>query len=247
MARTVAYCALHYGSSYLAHAIRGVYPVVDSILISYTPKPSYGHGTDLVCPDSEFALRGIVRANDPDYKIEWLTRQWNGEGEHRDGTIAMMGPYGPEDVVVVFDSDEIWDTDALRAAIGEARRIDNKNFLVPFLHFFKSFGWVCSDGQRPVRLIKPACSGSRSLDTIRPVFHFGYAISFEAMAFKWSCHGHKSELRPGWLERYRNWKPGEVDMHPVNINNFWHPEPFPRQALPSVLHDHPFFGRELIE
>jgi len=246
MPKTVAYCALHYGSAYLAYAIQAIYPVVDEILIAYTPAPSYGHGTNLVCLDSESDLRAIVQANDPTKKIRWVTHQWTQEGEHRDGAIAMMGPYSSDDVVVVFDSDEVWNTEILRTAVERVRGINKRNFLVPFIHFFKSFGWACTDGQRPVRLIKPACQGDSSFDMDKPVYHFGYAMSFAAIQYKWSCHGHKTELRSGWLDRYNNWKPGEVDMHPVMINNFWHPEKFDRTTLPVLLHAHPYFALDVI-
>ncbi len=245
--RVKGYTALHYGKDYLAYALRAVYPVLDEILIAYTGRPSYGHGTSRQCPDSEAELRAIVQANDPEHKVRWHSGQWNGEGEHRDTAIKLLGPHGRDDVVVVFDSDEVWDAEALRAGIEQARTIDRRNFLVPFVHFFKSFGWACSDGQRPVRLIRPAFSGDCTLDLPKPVYHFGYALPFSAIEYKWSCHGHQDELRPGWLERYKNWKPGEVDMHPVMINNFWHPEPFDRTKLPEVLHSHPFFQREVIE
>jgi len=244
--RVKGYVALHYGSDYLAYALQAVYPVVEEILVAYTNRPSYGHGTTRTCPDSESALRAIVQANDPERKIRWYSGQWNGEGEHRDNAIAILDLHDPEDVVVVFDSDEVWDTETLREAISSVRGIDRRNFLVPFQHFFKSFGWACSDGQRPVRLIKPACSGDCSLDLPKPVYHFGYTLPYPAIEYKWSCHGHQAELRPGWLERYRDWKPGEVDMHPVMVNNFWHPEPFDRTRLPEILHSHPFFSMDVI-
>lgn len=76
--------------------------------------------------------------------------------------------------------------------------------------------------------------------------HLGYCLPFNLMRYKWASHGHVHELRPGWLERYENWKPGEMDIHPTCEQGMWNPEPFDKNQLPEVLRDHPYWNMEMI-
>jgi len=88
--------------------------------------------------------------------------------------------------------------------------------------------------------------------TLGPIYHFGYAVTDETMAYKWRIHGHKDELRPGWLDgKWQAWPP-EDDCHPTNGRKtdgtgWWNPEPFDKWQLPELLRGHPYWDLERVE
>ena len=235
----IAYCPVLYGAAYFREAAAAVAPHVDKIVALYTRNPSFGRGTTLRCPDSEDQMRACL---DPfGSLVEWYVGQWFNEGQHRD-TIFRLYPNA--DTVLPFDTDEVWNGDDLTRCIAEAESSPSRNFLIQgWFHFWRSFGYACTDVWAPVRIIRPKGSGDVTLHGT--VYHLGYAISPELMKFKWSCHGHYNELRPEWmndifLANVKN------NCHPTT-RNWWNAEPFDKNTLPLTLKAHPNYGKELIE
>lgn len=250
----IAYYALHYGKEYLAHSIRSVQGAVDEIHILYTATPSFGCSTTAVNPDkleelqreaSRFATKPII----------WHHGSWTHEGQHRD-TIIEIARARHASVIATVDADELWDPDTLAACLDWVERTPKAGvgrYRASFLHFWRSFDYVCRDPCMPERVIDVR-SFPGQIDYLpneiqgKPVYHFGYAQSDALMAYKWKIHGHQAELRRGWTERFMGWQPGQLDVHPTNVN-FWNPEPIDpasKEVISRLLGDHPYYGMNVI-
>ena len=235
------FTALHYGADYLAEAIRSVSSVVDKHYVIYTPKPSFGHGTKLTCPDTEEELRALA----PD--SVWIKRQFYNEGAQRDA----IEQYLPNDtdLVVVVDADEVYGPhveDAVDNIMVLPQNKRCKRWRVRgFHHLWKSSHFVCTDAMDPIRFIDYRGTRNEYGAVWCPVLHFGYAQSSDLMAYKWDIHGHKAELRKDydWLKMYREWKMDSChDVHPTCVG-IWDPKPFrPETIVPDIV-DHPLFGK----
>lgn len=251
--KKIAYYALHYGKEYLAWSIRSVQDAVDEIVVLYTDRPSFGHDTQLVCPDSEEELKREARRflTKP---LMWIRGHWTGEGQHRDEIVQIARKRGIGQVLAV-DADELWCPVALKAAIEVSAARPERNILVRFIHFWRSFKWVCKDPCMPVRIINVESSdGTWYLDPqLQPVLHFGYAQTGNLVGYKESIHGHKAEWREGWFDqKFAEWTPGSGigDVHPTNGKNFWTPEPADEKIhslVEDLLSDHPYFELEIIK
>lgn len=248
----IACCALHYGKEYLAWAVRGVQDAVDEVHIFYTREPSYGfRDTTRSCPDSEAELRREASrfATKP---VLWHdVTGVQGEGEHRDLMIAEAQRRSAE-MYLVFDADEVWNPDSAKVSLDYAWNQNSAGrWLANFWNFFHSFEYMVIDHFTPVRIVDMRhypFKNDALLGAAQPipVLHFGYAQTLATMDYKFSCHGHKAEFKPGWFERFVKWNLGDVDMHPC-INNFWIPErtwPQVKVQLSELMVDHPYFGKE---
>ena len=234
----IAYCPVHYGSTYFREAIESVAPHVEKVFILYTRTPSFGHGTSVRCPESEEQLRACTESFGN--LVQWHVGSWNAENQHRN-TIFRLCPEA--DTVLPFDSDEIWKPDDLVRCIAEAEQSPARNFLIQgWFHFWRSFDYACSDVWAPVRIIRPKGIGDTTLQGC--VYHFGYAIPENLMLYKWMIHGHLRELRPEWMKDVflANRK---TDCHPTT-RNWWNAMPFDKTTLPDSLKAHANYGKELI-
>lgn len=247
----VALFVVHYGAEYLAWAIRSVQDAVDQIHIVYSDRPSFSYDTKVACPDTEEVLKKEAHRflTKP---LFWHRGRWPAEGAHRDAAMSIVAAAGAKQVVVV-DSDELWDAETLSKQFLNAGTRPERNMLVPFVHFWRSFGWVCSDPSRPVRIINIGRTGDWYLDPQAiPVLHFGYAQSEAITRYKIAIHGHRAEWRPGWLtEKFLSWTPGSPmkDVHPTcgwntSFNDyFWNPRPADamiKEVVGKLLYDHPY-------
>lgn len=257
----VGLCVLHYGSPFLAWAVRALNEVVDSFLFLYTPKPSFGHGTDAVCPDTRETLyREAHRwAKKP---VRWVDGIWPNEGAHRDSAFPIFREMGATQALV-FDSDEIYDPEAGRQALKTSEAYPQGIIRLRFIHFYRSMKWVCKDPCMPTRIFNLGSDGRPNAGEqylspqLHPVFHTGYAQPFPWIDYKIKIHGHLNEFKPNWYhEKFRAFKPGvTIDVHPCNGYNdktgkyFWEPEPTDKETLAvlePLLGDHPLFREELI-
>lgn len=242
--KRIAYYALHYGAEYLAWSIRSIQHAVDEIHILYSPTPTFGHGTHLLNPDTEANLQSEVHrfATKP---IFWHTGQWNNEGEHRTAAIELAKKAGADQVLWV-DADELWDADTLTAALDASAERDEGVVRVRFVHFYRSFGWICEDATMPTRIINVGKEGEWYLSPQEwPVLHMGYAQSEATIRYKQDIHGHKAEWRPEWFhQKFLGWIPGIKDVHPTCRENFWEPKAIDVplwNIVTDVLYDHPYY------
>lgn len=256
--KTIAYWAIHYGAEYLRWSVRSVAPVVDELHFLYTPDPSHGHASDLICPETEEQLKAEALAGAGDKPVFWYNGKgrWHNEGEQR-SAIEPIAKRRDADLIVWVDADEIWWTPTLKVSIDLARENKARETRVRFVHFWRSMRWVCEDPCMPVRFIN--LNFDKELWYLSPqdspVLHFGYAQKPETIQYKQSIHGHKAEWKPGWFEKtFLPWTPGVEDVHPTCGRNgegvaFWTPKPtsiFLQAMLDNVLGDHPYRHLELI-
>lgn len=249
MPRVNAYYAIHYGVDYLEYSIRSIYNAVDWIGIFYARLPSHGYrDPTLKNPDSEDEVRAVIRrAGDPQSKVVWLPGQWFSEGQHRDHAFMVTKSWGA-DLVLVVDSDEVWDPAVLPEVLVEAARMDAEHIRLPFIHFWRSFSWVCRDEMMPIRIQKAVRGQDGYLRPPTPVYHFGYAQRPDIVKYKAAIHGHRGEWRNGWFgEKFLAWSPAAQvgDVHPT-CEDIWYPERFDKEQLPDLMRDHPYWNEELI-
>lgn len=247
--RVHSYTIVHYGRDYLSYALRSVYHSVDQLHVIYTPHPSHGHNVDVVCPDSREDLLQAAFSYDPDNKIAWydIDHVWH-EGPQRDLAVRICQQDGAE-LVLVVDCDEVWHKEILDKAIALAwEKNTSRNWLINFVHFWRSFDYVCKDNNWPVRIIDlRQVEGTGYVPReFGDIYHFGYAVRDEIMRYKWRIHGHKNEMRPDWWHKWEQWPPA-MDCHPTNDNNWWMPELFYKQTLPEFMREHQFYNLGRIE
>jgi hypothetical protein len=247
--RTAAYCMLHYGAEYFSEALQAVDGVVDKIIILYSNRPTHGSATKLICPDSRQALVKIANDTIKTSAWEWEDIQYaSNEGQHREMAFNHCRGF---DVLVNFDSDEVWDREGLKSAIEQASKIDSKYIQLrhdSWVNFWRSFDYIVKDGFCPVRLHNLKSTNREQGMVTGKLYHFGCAQSEDVMRYKYEVHGHKSEIRPNWLNRtYYGWTPENNfgDLHPVAIG-LWNAEPFDKNTLPESLKNHPNFNKRLI-
>lgn len=243
--RIIAYCPLHYGGEYLDVAIRSVDPFVERIIILYTASPSYGFSTNNKCPESEAELKEI--AINASSKVEWVkVANIGNEGHHR----GIIMNYAQEyDGVLAFDADEVFDPIDLPLAIEYCLGQNERYFgFSGYINFWKSFNHACYDGFTPIRFINLRGQGGTGTVNCK-VYHFSTAQRMEIMRYKLEIHGHKSEIRPGWLDEvYSAWTAGQnqQDLHLVAFG-IWNAVVFNKATLPEILKDHPNYNKEVIE
>ena len=253
-----AYYALHYGAEYLAWSLRSIAEQVDHIVVLYTPQPSYGTPAPMPCPESEDRLKLEARRFVDPHRIEWIRGHWHGEGAHRDQGLQVLRALGC-DIAIPVDADELWMPDTIRAAAEHAHRANSAYaWLCHFEHFWRALDRTVHDGFRPVRVVdlrQPV--GTQAYmplegGQVEPIYHTSCAQAEAITRYKWSCHGHQSELRQNWLEeKFFAWTPEKDpgDLHPV-VFNLWdyahEASPTTRAAVDTLLHDHPNYGKPVI-
>lgn len=240
--KIIAYTPLLYGKEYLKWAVQSVADQVQRHIILYSPKPSYGYGTDLPCPETEDELRECVGEFS---HVEWYEVDAHNESQHR---AQIWKHVRGEDILLPIDADEVWHPVALQACLKtvyDTRRASEYR-LGGMIHFWRSFSWSCQDQMMPVRFIDRRGNGSHEAIYGR-LYHFGYAQSPEIVKYKWAIHGHFPEMRENWLEeKFVNWEPGIDDVHPT-CKGVWNPRPFKKEKLPLFLRFHPHYEKEVIE
>jgi len=244
---------VHYGSAYLSYALRSVNPVVERSFIFYTPTPSHGHRTETPPIESRDKIMASIPADEWG-KLTWMdTEGFVYEGQHRDYALSVASEGA--DLVLVLDYDEVYPPETLTNVLNHIWRFNSaRTWLVNMAHLWRSFNWIIRDDAWPVRIFDLRHNDGLAYvpRELGPIYHFGYAVTDETMAYKWRIHGHKDELRPGWLDgKWQAWPP-EDDCHPTNGRKtdgtgWWNPEPFDKILLPDIMKSHPFYNMERID
>lgn len=241
-----AYTALHYGSPYLAYAIRSIIGDVDKYYVLYSATGSHGARGNGGLPESESreALQAIAQQEAGD-KLEWIDGTWIHEGQQRD---SIYGYASGAEVILVLDYDEIWQTGAAKQAIEKARHSDAAKYRVSMIHYWRSFYWgFTRDPAWPVRVLKPSGFNEQYM-SVAPINHMGYAIPTWLLKYKMSVHGHRGQWRRDCNWMIERWQANaHLDCHPVG-SDFWNAEPvLPDQTMPAFMREHPYYELEVIE
>lgn len=242
MPKIIAYCAIHYGGEYLKEAIQAVHPYVEKIYMMYSEKPSYGYGTDVPCPETEEELKAIAKAASD--KVIWMKIEAAHEGIHRGIIHKHADGY---DGILAFDADEVYDNlgETLKQCLASPYRYLGFR---GYINFWKSFNYACYDGFTPIRYINLNSPGGNDV-VDATVYHFSTAQRMEIMRYKLLIHGHKAEIRPGWLEDiYQAWVPGMVIDKGLHLVSFdlWQAVPFDKTRMPDALKAHANYDKEVI-
>jgi hypothetical protein len=243
--KAIAYTALHYGKSYLGYAIKSVIDYVDEYWVLYSAVGSHGFHTDVPCPEKRDELYAIAHAVAGD-KLHWIDGEWQHEGFQRDSIFE----YVPDaDVIVVLDSDEIWQDHLVGFAIDQAWRFGYQHLRIPFRHYWRSFyRCILHDPAYPVRVYVPkAFIPESTLQVNLAINHMGYAQPASIVEYKQLTHGHRSQWRTDvdWFQD-RFLANAQKDCHPVG-SEFWNPEPVnPWDYMPKFMKHHPFAQLEVI-
>lgn len=243
----------HYGSIYLNQAIKAVSNVVDEHLVFYTANSSHGHATSLQCPDTKRDIERAIMGNARARLIE--SSGFKYEGQQRDFAYTYARTQTKADLLLVIDYDEIWPEETLRKAIEHIKNNpEEKTWLINFSHLFRSFDWICKDNMWPIRFINFRATDTKTgyiPKELGNIFHLGYCIPDSWMKYKISCHGHSGEWKQEWYkEKWQRFPQsvkdvmfgGEImkDVHPT-CDDTWNPEPFNREDLPFVMHEHAYY------
>ena len=250
--RVLAFTVCLYGKEYLKESILSVKDNVDTHLIAYTKVPSFGHTTDMINPDSEQELLDICNQFN---HVEWMdiTGKARAENVHRQFAFDYARKNG-FDIIIVVDSDEVWNPGKVKEAIDYAYNSKNGRFGVrgsQWVTLWQSFNEYVTDGFAPIRLFNLNNDlGKEELIEKGFIYHMGYCISNELMAYKISCHGHKDDFNNNkkWhSEKWLNYKRGITKfLHPATEAYWKETELFDKNTLPDILKQHPNFKKELI-
>lgn len=243
-----SYMLLHYGKDWMKEAIASVLPFVDDVWIFYSEQPSFGRLSHIPCPDKKEDLKAI--ADSFGDRIKWIdVGRFPHEGGERDYAISMLKRNGV-DIIVVLDSDEVWDQDYLPYALDFVIKDGTHfNWRCSFRHFWKSVNWICDDPAWPNRILDarllPGTGGDgyvHKRNETDTVYHFGYAQRPEIIEYKIKIWGHAHELRPNWFAaKFKNWTPDILDVHPVCDQHFWDPKPFDKTKIKHLIGDSPLY------
>lgn len=250
--KVIAYCSLHYGREFLAHAIRSTIAAVDEFWVLYTPTPSHGTQNGATCPDARDVLYTTAQEA-AGHKFRWHDGVYHWEGEHRD-TIFSLVP--DADLVLVVDADEVWADGLAQHALDTAWADDTvRNWRVPIVHFWRAFDKaILHDPAYPTRVIRPPLPiEDATAATIERrhehdvIAHFGYAQRQAIIEYKMSIHGHKGEFRTDcdwfgdiYLENRQH------DCHPCG-HDTWNAETVePLDWMPEFMREHEHYGKKVI-
>lgn len=246
--KVMGFMTLHYGKEYLKEALLSVRDHVDIMVVSYTAKPSHGHTSELICPDTRDELYNICREVVGD-KLAWNEQEFfANENTHRSVRYkyAAKAKY---DLILTVDADEVMVgiPQALEYAYNNPERyygIDG------YKNFFRSFNWICTDGFRPIRIENLKRNNQlQNLNCPMTIYHFSCALREEVMRYKYSSFGHANEIKKDYLnEIFYKWHPVTNplgDLHCVSFN-LWNAVSFDKTQLPEYLKQHPYYNLEII-
>lgn len=240
--KIIGYCPLYYGKEYLRVALESVVNHVDKFVVLYTENPSYGHGTNLPCPDSEQELLQIAQEVMGD-KLIWVKGSWGQEGAHRGEIYRYSHGY---DGILAIDADEVYCQNDLPIAIEKAMQSPRHHVgFGGYINFWRSFNHACYDGFTPIRFYNLHRDRDNTYDVVPcKVYHFSCAQSRQIMDFKYQIHGHKDELRTDWLNSIF-YGDQMIDVHPTSFG-LWNATQFDKTALPESLKKHAYYNLDRI-
>lgn len=240
----------------MAYAIRSIIDHIDEYYVLYATRPSHGHDSAAICPDTEDELHEIAWQA-AGTKLRWVSGDWQYEGQQRNSILQ----HAPDaDVIISCDSDEIYSEKLIENIIRYSGSVTNsippfRYLRVPFIHYWRSFNkCILHDPAFPARVTFPRIDVKYGDSSWYPssgvVNHMGYCQRAEMIRYKMKIHGHASEFRctpdeyvDGIYLDENRW----TDLHPIG-SEYWNAETVnPLDYMPHWMLDHPFYGKEIIK
>ncbi len=215
------------------------------MVIAYSYKPSHGHTTKLICPDTRNDIYNICKEVLGDKLIWDENQEYPSEGHHR-GVRYLYSP--GYDVILTVDADEIMMgiPNAVETFVKGGARYGGIN---GYINLFRSFSWACYDGFRPIRLENLRVKNTlQDLEVPMTIYHFSLCQRREVMEYKYQSFGHASEIKKNYMEEvFYKWSPENniPDLHPVSIG-LWNATPFDKTKMPDFLKQHPNYLLDII-
>lgn len=245
--RVIGFMPLHYGKEYLKESLLSIKDYVEKMVIAYTYKPSQGHKTTLINPDTKeqlFEICNEVLGN----KLIWdEAESYSMENQHRNVVLKYATGF---DLIVSIDADEVFEQTEINNALNYAYTHNERYYGIKgYLNFWRCFDYVCLDGFRPIRIQNLNNHNNlQNLECPLTIYHFSTAQSRELMEYKYSCFGHASEIRKNYLnDIFYKWTQENNfgDLHPVSFD-LWNAVKYDKNKLPDILKSHPNFDKVLI-
>lgn len=237
--QAIAVTRCHYGADYLGAVIESSEALAVRHVVLYTSVQTFTlHHSTMTNPDSREELRSIAEHAGGN-RLDW-----------REGLpISVETAFGlyDADVVLELDADEIIEPSLCRSIIERYARgeLTAFSYRLPMLHFWRSFDYVCRDGNHPPRLYLPRNRGNEA-GVFYPadagaILHMGYARRVPDMQYKLSLSEHMNEFRAGWWDDIFMRFPQRVnDLHPITPD-MWNAAPYDKRNLPGALRRHPYY------
>lgn len=234
----LGFMSLHYAGAYFKESLQSIALYVDKMHISYSKGPSHGMSTLVPNPDTEYQLRKIAQDVLGDKLIWESYAGFHTEQEHRDTRYKHSPGYA---YILTIDPDEIFE--GLPVALQYAEDHQERFYgIAGYKHFWKSFDWYFTDSDRPIRLEK---LGANNLDTNHKcpltVYHTSMIQLESVLEYKFSCFGHKHEVKKDYLDKWRQWTPEKIDdithLHPTR-DDIWIQPLHYIGILPDALKNH---------
>ena len=239
--KVIGYTPLHYGKEYFKESLEAVIDLCDKYVVLYSPNPSYGYGTNAVCPDSEDELKNIAQEVCGN-KLVWINKVYSNEGQHRQEVFKHAKGF---DLLVTVDADEVMCTEDLKAGLEVANKGIHRNYGINgYINLWRNFDTQCKDGFQPVRVINLRNQHKDQSTLNIKIWHFGCCQGKDIMNYKYLIHGHKDELRTDWLKDFY-YSDRMIDLHPV-AHDLWNATPYDKELMPKSLRLHPYFNLERI-
>jgi hypothetical protein len=243
--KIIAFTRCHYGGDYLGDVLRSTEGFAEQHVVLYTPVPTFGHNTDLPCPDAGATLK-VIAEETARGRLQWIeNKPVNSQ--------TVLELYPDADIILELDADEIVQPRLLDHITKsyEGGWLTERCYRLPMLHHWRSFDHVCRDQLRPVRLYLPQniVNGDPHYypEGHGYIHHFGYARSVEDIRYKLAISMHSDEFRQGWWDEvFMRFPERLTDLHPV-VHDIWTAVSYDKDLLPGTMHDHPYFDMEAIE
>jgi hypothetical protein len=255
------------GATFIESSMKSIYEYVERIVIFFSRRPWYGpvhppDGTEEILdrfPDPEnkiVIVRGDWRSENPDHPIEV---------EQSNELLDFVRDRFPEMTHYFFvDYDEVYHPEHLRYLRHTLETSSSDVFRAVWRCYWRSIHWWIDPPEPSRPLIAFRIRPEMRFTDIRQVngtteevlpqdrfiiHHFSYALTGDEVARKIRQWSHAGQIVPGWYRRV--WQPWPrhrmmINLHPCWPTQFGRAIPADPELLPTAMHEHPYFGRDVL-
>ena len=223
-------------SGFLEESVSRIYPLVDKILFLLSTRPWNGE------PDNSLlqkTYRTILDFNDPDNKMEIVSKCWKTETEQRNFGLKYLEKQDI-DWTWLIDDDEMYNLDQAKAMLDKIKNEKetyygygvswvvywkSKEHYIDVLETFPTFIYnknAQTFFNENRMILVPNMKKYRSVPREELVcHHYSYIRSDEKMFRKINSFSHKDQIYAEWYDKvWLKWHPAMEDIHPTNPTAF---------------------------